>query len=77
MSLRAYKKQELKEMCQQLKLNDDGLKNDLEDRLQNYLDQSGRQIEDVPELANHFADLPTSPSTARKVARKSMALLSG
>lgn len=75
MSLRAYKKQELKEMCQKLRLDDEGLKNDLEDRLQNYLDQSGRPIEDVPELSDHFTDLPVSPSKARRVVSKSLALL--
>ncbi|CCG84951.1 protein of unknown function [Taphrina deformans PYCC 5710] len=76
MSLRTYKKSELKEMCQRLSLAADGLKNELEDRLQNYLDQSGKLIEDIPELADHFIDLPVSPSTAKKAARKSLALLS-
>lgn len=77
MSLRTYKKQELKEMCQKLNLNEEGLKNELEDRLQNYLDKSGKVLEDVPELSDHFIDMPLSPSTARKAARKSVALLSG
>lgn len=75
MSLRAYKKSELKEMCQKLNLSEEGLKNDLEDRLQDYLDQSGRDLEDVPELKHHFLEMPASPSTARKAARKSIAML--
>ena len=75
MSLKAYKKNELKEMLSKLSLSTEGLKNDLEDRMQEYLDKAGRSIEDVPELADHFIDVVASPSTARK-ARKSLALLS-
>lgn len=77
MSLRSYKKNELKEMCQKLNLDEDGLKVDLEDRLQDYLDARDLSIEDVPELQDHFIDLPVSPSTARKAARKSMAMITG
>lgn len=76
MSLRGYKKQELKEMLTKLKLSEEGLKNDLEDRLQEYLDKIGSTLEDLPQLQEHFADLPTSPSTARKAARKSLAYVS-
>lgn len=77
MSLKAYKKGELKEMLQKLKLADDGLKNDLEDRLQGYLDKAGSAIENLPELADFFTNLPTSPSTMRKAVRKSVAMITG
>ena len=75
MSLTTYKKRTLKEMCQKLNLNDEGLKSDLEDRLQDYLDTTGLSVEDVPELSDHFIELPISPSTARKGARKTMEIL--
>lgn len=76
MSLKGYKKQELKDMLSKLRLSEEGLKNDLEDRLQAYLDSIGSTLEDLPQLQDHFADLPVSPSTARKAARKSLAYLS-
>ena len=71
MSLKNFKKQELKDMLEKLNLDASGFKPELEDRLSNYLDSKKLALEDIPELAEHF-DSPASPSTARK-ARKSIA----
>jgi hypothetical protein len=73
MSLKTYKKSELKTFAEKLGIDANGFKPELEDRLSAYLDDKKiDSIEDVPELADHFSELPTSPSTAKK-ARKSLA----
>ncbi|BFZ55346.1 hypothetical protein PYCC9005_002386 [Savitreella phatthalungensis] len=70
MSLAKYKKSELKEILDKLKLSTEGLKQEMEDRIDAYLQDKKQTLDDLPELKDFFNENVSSPV---KRARKSVA----
>ena len=73
MSLSRYKKAELKDMLLRLDLDSEGLKPDLEQRLQNYLESTGRELDELEPLSDLFVEDSSSDKSPRKSGKKSMA----